>query len=369
VAVTRRVWIVALALSAVLPFAHAGTLRKVWEVDLRKVVPRSGGSPEFPVFALRLSPNGRKLAVIADVYGAQEAKRSRLLVIDVDHPAASVRQFDIEWGILENESGRAPNFGWAPSGQIIYALGKVVHLESGTICDLPSRSVFVGDNAAVSAQAYPPPLYSSTRLTFYNQDCKEGESWEVPEGWLVTDVSTDRRLLSVVRETASPADAERLIVDPIGRKVIQRWRDNVAGAWEFADRGKAVCQGGSVLQSDRAPARCRDVDTGSEIGETPRNGIEPIAMAASATRAVVSDYQRMKIPFDYEYRTTFKGRYIWDFGTGKELVSWMPESETYGNAFTPTKRVTELFRFAISSDGQYVAEGGNGIIRLYKIEP
>ena len=77
----------------------------------------------------------------------------------------------------------------------------------------------------------------------------------------------------------------------------------------------------------------------------------------------------MKIPFDYEYRATFKGRYVWDFATGQELASWMPESETYANVFTPTKQVTELFRFAISPDGQFVVEGGNGIVRLYKIEP
>jgi hypothetical protein len=182
-------------------------------------------------------------------------------------------------------------------------------------------------------------------------------------------VSPDRRLLSVLKETTNPTETERLIVDPLGRRVLQRWHENVGGAWEFADSGKTVCQGGNVLQSDRAPARCRNVDTAKEIGETLKNGVDPIAAAARGTRVVVSDYQRIKIPFDYEYRSTFKGRFVWDFGTGKELASWMPESETYQNVFTPTKQVTELFRFDISPDGQYVAEGGSGIIRLYKIEP
>lgn len=373
-ALTRILWAIPLVLAAFgdpLPLAHAGALRKVWEVDLSNAVRRGDGNPGFPIFAVRFSPDGRKVAVIADAYGTDAARKSRLLVIDVDHPTASIRQFEIEWGILENESGRgwALNFGWAPSGEIIYALGKVIHLSSGTACELPNQSVFISDDLAVSARAYPPPLYSSTRLTFFNQDCKEVEGWEVPEGWLISDVSTDRRLLSILKETTNPTETERLIVDPMGRKVLQRWRENVGGAWEFADRGKAVCQGGNVLQRDRASARCRDVDTGREIGETLRNGVEPIAAAAQATRVVVSDYQRMKIPFDYEYRTTFKGRYIWDFGTGKELASWTPESETYANVFTPTQKVTEPFRFAISPDGRYVAEGGSGVVRLYAIEP
>lgn len=369
-ALTRRAWTIPLALVALmglLPLAHAGTLRKVWELDLKKAVHRDDGSPDFPVFAVRFSPDGRKVGMIADAYGTREARRSRLLVIDVDHPTAGVRQFDVEWGILENESGREPKFGWDPSGEIVYVLGKVIHLASGAICELPDRSVFIGDDMAVSVRALP--LQLSTHIAFYSPSCEEREKWEVPESWLVVDVSTDRGLLSVLRETNLPTDTERLIVDPLGRKVLQRWHENVGGAWEFADSGKAVCQGGSVLQSDYAPARCRDVDTGREIGKTLRNGTEPIATAARGTRVVVSDYRRWKPLFDYEYQATFKGRYIWDFGTGKELASWIPQSETYRSVFNPAAQITEPFRFAISPDGEYIAEGGNGIIRLYKIEP
>jgi hypothetical protein len=114
---------------------------------------------------------------------------------------------------------------------------------------------------------------------------------------------------------------------------------------------------------------CRSADTGREIGETPGDGDEPIAAAALATRIVVSNYRRKKIPFDYEYQSTLARHYVWDFGTGRELASWSPESQTYPNVFSPPKQITVPFRFAISADGQYVAEGGNGKLRLYKIEP
>jgi len=349
--------------------AQAGTLRKVWEVDLRKVAHANDGSPDFPVFALRFSPDGRKLAVIADIYKTHEGIMSRLLVHDLNHPAADVRQFEVPFGILENEHGRfgALNFGWAPSGEIIYALGKVIHLRSGTTCELSNQSVFLTDNLAISTGL--SPLESRTRFTFFNQDCEEREKWEVQENWLIRDVSIDRSLLSVMKDIG-PGVAESLIVDPLGRRVLQRWSGKDVGAWEFADSGKAVCTGGAVLQAKRAPALCRNVDTGKEIGETLKtNGAEPIATAARMTRAVVSDYRREKIPFDYEYRTAFKGRVAWDFRTGQDLASWRPESETYLNTlFAPPKQITEPFRFAMSPDGQYIAEGGNGIIRLYKIE-
>lgn len=375
-ALRRCIWTILLVLAALgakPPLAHGGTLHRMREVDLRKAVNRSDGGSDFPVFAIRFSPDGRKLAVIADDYETHDGGKSRLLVIDVDHPAANIRQFEVEFGILENELGRgfALNFGWAPSSEIIYAVGKVIHLVSGTTCELPNDSVFITDDLAVHAQPYPPSVYSSTLITFFNQNCEERETWDVPEAWTISDVSTDRGLLSVWR-TQRPGKMEGLIVDPLGRKVRQRWSGKYTWgpAWEFADGGKAVCMGANVLLSDRAPAICRNVDTGEEIGETLKtNGVEPIATAARATRAVVSDYRRRKIPFDYEYTTTFKGRVVWDFATGQQLASWRPEWEAYTSLIKPEKRITEPFRFALSPDGKYVAEGGSGIIRLYRIEP
>ena len=371
-----RRWIVALAALAAQPaLAHAGSLRKLWEVDLRKEVHATDGLPEFPVFALRFSPNGKRLAIIGDVYntsrraiisdlyGAGRNKKSRLVVIDVDHPAAGVGEFEVGFGIHEDEHGRAElNFGWAPSGGIIYAGGTVTHLSDGTTCELPyERGIFVADDLALSAQG--------SRVGFYSPYCETQGYWDVPGSWLISDVSADRGLLSVM-STISAAEWEGLIVDPLSRRILQRWPGNVgAGVWRFANGGKAVCQSGAVLESDSAPAVCRDVDTGQIINETRSNGIEPVAVASRATRMVVSDYRRRKSLFSYEYSTTFHGRIVWDFGAGKALASWQPESERYPNVFNPGAAITAPFHFAISPDGNYIAEGGNGIIRLYKIEP
>src|SRR5258708_2722199 len=59
--------------------ADAASLRKVWELDLRTVIDAKVGSSALPVFALRFSPNGKELAVVADVYGSAGQEKSRLM--------------------------------------------------------------------------------------------------------------------------------------------------------------------------------------------------------------------------------------------------------------------------------------------------
>jgi hypothetical protein len=368
-ALRRSVWTLRAFLAVLvgqLSVGQTAELRKMWEVDLRKAAHLTDGSPDVPVFALRFSPDGQKLAVIADVYKARSGRKSRLVIVDVGNHTPEAQQFDVTFGLLD--WGAALNFGWTPSGNIIYALGKAINLAGGTSCELPNQSIFVSDDIGVSV--LPDSLRQHTEITFYDQMCKERDKWEVPESWLASDVSTDRCLISILRSSdGAGVGGERLIVDPLRRRVLQRWPENAGGLWKFADQGRVVCQGGAVLNRDRAPAVCRDVDTGREVGETRKNGADPIATAAGANRAVFSELGRRKNPFESDYETTFKGRFIWDFGTSQELASWFPESQTYQNVFKPTKKTTEQFRFAMSPDGQYVAEGGNGIIRFYKLEP
>ena len=360
----HHLWAAALPLVAFLlpPAASAGKLGKVWEVDLRKLVNAADGLPEFPVFALRFSPDGRTLAVIADIYGTDHGRKSRLLMVATDGPTLPARQFEVPFG-------SEFYFGWSPSGRILYAGGTVIRLASGTACELPEQSMFVTDDVAIRVRAVPPSgIASSTNVTFYDAECKERGTWEVPENWLIADVSADRGLVSAVRFSTTEVKAEgSLIVNPMARKVVQRWSD--PSRWKFADFGKVVCRGGRVLDASLAPVVCQSVDTGSIIGKTRKNGVEPLATASHATRIVAENERRRKVLFDYEFRVVSSGRFVWDFGTGRELASWNPESETYAADFAgPGKRLTEPFRFALSPDGEYIAEGGNGKLTLYRVE-
>jgi hypothetical protein len=97
-------------------------------------------------------------------------------------------------------------------------------------------------------------------------------------------------------------------------------------------------------------------------------GGAPLAAAAGGTRITISDYQALWNFLFREYDATVRRGVLWDFRAGSAIADWRPEMQSY-QLPGPTRAVTEPFAFAISPDGRYVAEGGDGILRRYKVEP
>jgi hypothetical protein len=362
---------------------NAGSLHKVWDVDLRKVTEAQGASHtrDLPVFALRFSPDGHKLASVVDLYGPRDKEKSHLVILNIDHPELHSRIFEISGGLSDDEDGTgADDFGWSPSGEIVYAGGRVVHLNDNHTCDLPGYSVFIQDDLAMGVVRDEgiPMTWDwkalATHFTFFNADCQPKGKWDVPEAWSIVDVAIGRSLLSV-SSLVSLGRTDDLIVDPLSRTVLRRSSGDEAPGGEFADSGSAICGGSDVETAERAPVTCWEVDSGKKIGEAPTiNGGDPMATALHASRVVASDYRRRKVPFSSEIIEVFKRRVVWDFRSGKELVSWRPDFQSWDyqlelDPLKPLKHIHEPFKFAISPDGRFIMEGGNGILRLCKIEP
>jgi hypothetical protein len=330
---------------------------------------------------------------------SQRIFKSQLLVIEAQPVEGAAKQFEISAGIGNEEMPGPSLFGWSPSGKVIFAGGKVIHLREGTTCEAPHESAaLIDDNHlvlnqpdpydvdAIRAQMdaiqerlkasrgrpvqFPPgPPERKSHLKFFDSECRpQGAEWQVAERWEIHDVSTERGLLAATRNRGFLKN-EFLIIDPLARTVVHRWPPGNGIGGQFAEGGKAVCNGGEVEETGRAPVTCWDVDSGEKISEARSiNGGAPMATAAHSSRIVASDYQRVRDPrSSYEYAKLLKRRVVWDFRGSRELASWRPELQSYVNI--RNAREEEPFKFAISADGQYVAEGGNGIVRLFKIEP
>jgi hypothetical protein len=402
----RAIWLMGLLLVGRLS-GHAGSLRKIWEVDVRKIVQGipSPNVASFPLQLLKFSPDGQQLAVAVAWDLSPKVFKSQLLVIQTQHPTQAAKQFEISAAVASEGLPSATLFGWSPDGKTLFAAGKVIHLQNGATCEPPRPSAppfwpsaLLGDDLLIQGgpdspdgpavrawmdaireslknngnrppSSFPPaPPEVRSHFKFFDSECKPQGQWEVTEAWQIHDVSIERGLVAMTRKLGFNTYTF-LTVDPIARKIIRRWSADNGNMGSFADGGKVMCRGGDVIGKGKAPSICWDVDTGNKIGQPPTiNGGDPMVTAAHSSRIVASSNRRVRRPFFSDNVGTVVDRQVvWDFRSGEELVSWRPKSQSYIDV--NNERVEEPFQFTISPDGEYIAEGGNGIVRLYKIEP
>jgi hypothetical protein len=357
--------IVALILCGLsLRVTEGGSLIKVWELDLRTWNKSPGGNADkFPVAALGFSPDGKRIALTGTETKKNDGKLiGLLLVIPVGASEEGVKSFEAD--------PMSAFLQWSPSLDAIVVNSVLIRLDAGASCSLPNIVHFIsGDHFVGQTRGVSPD--SATRFATYDMTCHPSKAWETPERWYMLDVSIQRHLVLV-----NNPFKENLLVDPDDGRIVRRWP---VGNWpvlegpngKFADRGTALCGGVSVQDApQRSTLRCWNADTGRVIGDAPaEHATGPFVTSRSSTRVVFSEagYVRGLIP-DFDTHP-YKGAAVWDFATGEKLASWRPRTQTWTElGLRPPKRITEPSKFAISNDGQFLAEGGDGKLTVYKIE-
>jgi len=158
------------------------------------------------------------------------------------------------------------------------------------------------------------------------------------------------------------------VIDARSKSELRRLSDpSFRGRVSFAEKGVAIC--GITGREWKFRIGCFDVDTGSEIRRTKEFRYAEFRTASRAPRLIVSEYGRISGFIDFTWALgSLHRRTVWDFRTGKEIASWRPKQQLiHGIGGGPPQE--QPYAFAISADGEYVAEGGSGMLTLYKIEP
>ncbi len=359
-----RVLTVFLLLAGACPWFAAAGLRKIWELDLRTVIHQDGepGKSALLVQGLRFSPDGTRIAVNFDQSPDPKRMMSRLLILKTEQPSDDVKQFNVN-GVGDGMRGPGPGFGWSPAGDMVVLAKTLIRWKEGKTCGLPRPGTFLNQDHLLGDEFKELTLEAhSTRISLYDADCRTVGNWDSEEFRSIRDVSVDRGLV-LLEESDLTKVRKVLLVDPIKKTVLRVWGPEMV-LGKFADSGKAICVGQGADKPGRVPFSCWEVDTDKKIADAPTiNGGGRFAPALHASRVVGDDVHVKRELFYNEYYDYVKRRVVWDFRAGKELLSWRPQVQADEHTTDP-----QYFAVAISPDGQYIAEGGNGVIRLYQVE-
>ena len=321
------------------------SLQTVSELDLRKSL-WAGKKASLKVQSLAFSPDGKQLLVVTQDTAA---------VFRMENTNAPVARFQ-RIGFEE--------FAWSPDGAVFDAGPRVTHLTDGAACDLPRYSLWQrfltndlmvvrmpGDSSGARI-GQPRP----TELGFYDTQCHPLGSWTSSEDWGIIDSSPERGLLSVT-VLGSRASA---ILDANKRQVLQRSATDGTFAGKFAESGHSICT-----------RTCVSVDDARPVGKWPASVGSLAAVSSQSSRLVYDDYHPSDIPFSSLFTESKARRKVWDFRSGQELLSWPLRFLTYSVVldFDGYDRDRRPVPCAISPNGLYLAEGGDGKALIYRIQP
>jgi len=186
--------------------------------------------------------------------------------------------------------------------------------------------------------------------------------WSFPTAVGLLDLSPDGNMLaldfSMPGKVPNRPQHEVAIWSVTPRSELRRWPLPDASTYRgtFAQSGSAFCTEpyGQLVRS-RQEFICRDIDTGAEI----LRRVLPLGVGevrAAANRLIVDHNRILLLPFmlfGTDKITTRTDEEIWDFQTGREIASWRMDRR----------------RSSVSPDGEMVAIGGSGEIRVYRVSP
>jgi hypothetical protein len=215
----------------------------------------------------------------------------------------------------------------------------------------------------------------TTFIKIFDLACKVVDTWASEEPWVIERFDTGRKLMAAYkvirfnREVGGTED-EMFVVEFPSKTIIRRWPAGISGrGMAFAEGGRTVCLIASYSRKHEAP-QCWDLASGEMIAELSSvNGGGPDSVSSEGSRIVLSDYRYIRGITEDSDMHQFRRRLIWDFRTGKEIASWVPDEQSFELQAKPggPKIWKDLWQFSLSSSGKYLAEGGDAKLRLYQV--
>jgi hypothetical protein len=360
-------------------FCSAAGPEKVWSLRLRDVSGTPVGWTSHGVWGLAFSPDGSRLAIGFGDSDQRNIKR-RLIVVPTADPKHVEMSFDADIPLYPFPWAGDPccaSFSWSPDGQYLAVYSGeirdpwsfILNVKSGSHCSPEAaRNLFLSSAAVLGLNA----TVDGVMLSVFTPKCEVTQGWQLHRGFNVEDASPETGLIAAVRYDPEVRIPERvlegIILDSatlstptikatLGPNFIPRF---------FIGGGNTVCGGRTYTE-----LKCLVLSSGDEINVPVETGGIGRSKGAAA-RLVISEYRRhtmsQKIADFFDLNSlwfTFRRRVVWDVNQGQMVVHYMPETEHVKGA--NGRSVERFFGFAISPDGEHIAEGSPDSVTLYKI--
>lgn len=373
-----RVALYVLSLCMCIPASSGQQLVRQWQ---KKILSKTVGAPYAGVippsiWAVAFSPDGKYLAVGIGIVESRSAPykdfKSYVGVIAIDQPDAPMRTFEVS----AKPWGNGPRFAWSPDGKYI-AIDHVSLLFDADILEIETghQHLIPRDNCNVIGVVSGPRLvmgcfFVKRVIRLVNLSGAIESELPVAGSTVNAGFAVAPGLVALAvdpnRGTGANPYNEFELIEAVNYVEVKRWSFTERFGWSGA-----LSVDGSVFcnlfydngRPDGRKLTCRDVPSGREIGSVPiqlKGGRTGVPLAVGGSSRVTVD----EGTFVPAYRS------VWDVRDGRLLARWPVRTQkVLPKPSWPAEFLnsTAVYPYAISPDGMTIAEGGSGLLTVYKL--
>jgi hypothetical protein len=356
--------------------------RKITITDQLAGSPLPGSRPAS-IWAISFSPDETYIAVGVEFTkkknhsGPLEADKSYLLIFQTKDPGIVFKKFEIP----RHPAMRVyPPLRWSSDSLYIATpfYGDWQHI---AVAEIRSEKVTVIDNQHCHLEGLLPGPQVVQRCTsaaprslirFTGPQGETLREWTFPQAISVLGVDSSRASVAVAtggRFEPAPQTHEIVVFDSKDRTEIRHWSLPGGAPYfgSFANSGTTLCAMETSPTPDAADLICWDIESGSEsLHQTLPSG-QSVSMIGGGKLIGIEHHDIKKVPrllqslAQTSIVMTNPTRLIWDSRSARETAELPIRTQWV------LPRVDAPYAWTISPVGNFVAEGGTGVVTIYRV--
>jgi hypothetical protein len=352
-------------------------MQQIWSTRVVQLVKEPTGwtgIPHHETLRLAFSPDDQRLAVTISHYEFR-TENTHLLIVDVHSPETNVRQFHLP-------ATCGADLAWNESGNALLVCGTLLRLADGSSCDATLLPSAVRESSGIKAFWLDSEhVVRSNTGVMLDMACKPVDKWQLEPTWQIGGVAASRGwvLLSHVKGQYPKTACEYAIMDRASRLASSGWpgRKLPCGSGMMLVVGaEAVCSSVDGGNRTKGKLHCWAINGGKEI-PVPKQarGYVLNQAATSSARVVAEKWEYDRDPWwesllfwwvPYPGSSALpRRRAVFDLLSGNWISSWKPRIQ---DSTSPDVE-DHPYHCALSANGEFFAESGDGGLELYRLAP